>query len=154
MRRLRNTKSKSTRGVSLEFVQNGSLDILEGKITELLGALQEATSENAHLRNRMKELGMPEKDKTLEEKENIIRRQQIMLKSKEAAFLELQDAFSEQRRQIEALTSGGGGSKAAEARSSEDSPDVQPLSDGTRDRIRNRLEAVMRKLDQLEKMIQ
>ena len=154
MRRLRNTKSKSTRAGSLEFVQNGSLDILEGKITELLGALQEATTENAHLRNRMTELGMPEKDKTLEEKENIIRRQQIMLKSKEAAFLELQNAFSEQRRQIEALTSGDGGSTAAEARSSEDFPGAQPLNDGTRDRLRNRLEAVMQKLDQLEKMIQ
>lgn len=153
MRRLRNTKSKSTRSGSFELVQNGSLDILESKISELLGSLQEVTTENARLRNRMTEPGMPEKDKTVEEKENIIRRQQIMLKSKEAAFLELQNAFIEQRMQIEGLILENSNLRQGRHVPSEEMPPTRP-DEGTRERIRSKLETVMQKLDQLEKMIQ
>jgi regulator of replication initiation timing len=151
----RNTKLKATRSGSLELVQNGSWDVLENKIIELLKSLQDVKLENSNLRNRLSQLGVPEREKEIEEKENIIRRQQVILKSKEAAFQELQEAFRELRRQHDTSIDDSRDSKDGEASAEEPSPhfDTEPLEYSTRDRIRAKVESVILKLDQLEKMI-
>ncbi len=154
----RNKKPKATSG--LELVSNNNFDLLEIKVLQLLRELQETKDERDRLRSDLEssQSGLSEslihKDKELENKEQVLRRQQSVLKTKETALQELQQALAEQREQNEALVSETRELREEIERLKMSEPDNGSMDQASKDQIRYRLEKVIQKLDQLEKIVQ
>lgn len=155
----KNTKSKTTGSTALELVSNNQFDLLEIRVLQLLRELQETKGERDRLRSDLEssQTGLSESlesvNKDLEAKEQILRRQQTVLKTKEASLQELQQAFGEQRKQIELILAENQSLKEEIEQLRTNVPDQNPMDQQNRDQIRYRLEKVVQKLDQLEKVI-
>lgn len=156
----KNRKAKTTAGAAFELVSNNQFDLLEIKVLQLLRELQETKDERDRLRSDLEssQSGLSEslesKSKELETKEQVLRRQQSVLKTKETALQELQQALAEQREQTESLLSENQNLKEEIERLRTTESNNVPMDQENRDQIRYRLEKVVHKLDQLEKVIQ
>ncbi len=156
----KNRKAKTTASAALELVSNNQFDLLEIRVLQLLRELQETKDERDRLRSDLEssQSGLSEtletKSKELESKEQVLRRQQSVLKTKETALQELQQALAEQREQTESLLSENQTLKEEIERLRTTESDNGPMDQESRDQIRYRLEKVVQKLDQLEKVIQ
>ena len=156
----KNRKAKTTASAALELVSNNQFDLLEIRVLQLLRELQETKDERDRLRSDLEssQSGLSEtletKSKELESKEQVLRRQQSVLKTKETALQELQQALAEQREQTESLLSENQNLKEEIERLRTTESNNVPMDQENRDQIRYRLEKVVHKLDQLEKVIQ
>ena len=154
----KNKKAKTTGGI--ELVSDNQFDLLEIKVLQLLRELQETKDERDRLRSDLEssQSGLSEslegKNKELETKEQVLRRQQSVLKTKETAIQELQQALTEQREQNETLLSETRELKEELERLKTVEPENGSIDQESKDQIRYRLEKVVDKLDQLEKIIQ
>jgi chromosome segregation ATPase len=156
----KNKKSKATGSSALELVSNNQFDLLEIKVLQLLRELQETKDERDRLRTDLEnsQSGLSEsleaKSKELESKEQILRRQQSVLKTKETSLQELQQALTEQREQVETLAAENQSIKEEMEKLKTRATEAVPMDQESRDQIRYRMEKVVQKLDQLEKIIQ
>ena len=155
----KNKNPKTTSISALELVSNNQFDLLEIKVLQLLRELQETKEERDRLRSDLEssQSGLSESlesvSKDLEAKEQVLRRQQSVLKTKEAALQELQQAFAEQRKQLELILTENQSLKEEIEQLRTNTSDQNPMDQHNRDQIRYRLEKVVQKLDQLEKVI-
>ncbi|MBL7996766.1 hypothetical protein JNM05_15475 [bacterium] len=155
----KNKKTKTTSITALELVSNNQFDLLEIKAVELLRELQETKAERDRLRSDMEnsQSGLSEAlesvNRELEAKEQILRRQQAVLKTKEASIQDLQQSLGEQRKQLELILAENQNLKEDIEQLRTDASGQNPMDQHSRDQIRFRLEKVVQKLDQLEKVI-
>jgi len=155
----KNKRSKTASITALELVSNNQFDLLEIKAVELLRELQETKAERDRLRSDMEnsQSGLSESlesvNKELEAKDQILRRQQAVLKTKESSLQDLQQSIGEQRKQLELILAENQNLKEDIEQLRTNASDQNPMDQQNRDQIRYRLEQVVQKLDQLEKVI-
>lgn len=145
----RNTKTKTT---AWDMESADPMELLEQRLRQWLKRFDALQKENEQLKTQLlqSETAPDTQNNSLEEKEQIIRRQQALLKTKEAAFQELQHAYNLLRQDFETAHAEQAKLKAELEREQPPSS-TEPSLD--RQAIRTHIETALSKLGQLEKNI-
>ncbi len=134
----------------------GSLDLVEIRLKKLLQDLHDAYAEIGRLQEITQQAdhqvteAVAEKQRELDDKEKIVRRQQNLIKTKDAAYQELQDAYNALRREADELKRGSESTAQTVEIRSEPKAMLDPEF---RTRMRVQLESVLNKINELEKII-
>lgn len=158
---MKTTKTKTVKKQTVELVPNLYMESLERKIDQFVQKHQSLSEECEMLRKQIQftQSGSTEtlgaKTKELETKDDIIRRQQQLIKSKDAAVQELQIAYNSQRKEIEELNEETSRlrDQVGQLKSGFESSQAM-LAEETRQRVRQHIESAMNRLDKLERAIQ
>ncbi|MBX7150495.1 hypothetical protein K1X84_02560 [bacterium] len=145
----RTTKTKTT---AWDMESTDPMELLEQRMRQWLKRFDVLQKENEQLKTQLlqRETTPETSSDSLEEKEQIIRRQQALLKTKEAAFQELQSAYNLLRQEFETA-------HETHEKLKEEMQQVQSQSTTEssfdRNAIREHIETALSKLGQLEKTI-
>ncbi|NUM80821.1 hypothetical protein HUU42_08450 [bacterium] len=146
----RHTKSNTTAAWDMESAD--PMEILEQRLRQWLKRFDVLQKENEQLKTQLlqRETAPDIQSDSLEEKEQIIRRQQSLLKTKETAFQELQHAYNILRQEFE-TTHAAHEKLKEELQRAQSQSSAEPSLD--RHAIRAHIETALMKLGQLEKNI-